>query len=184
MQRQTYLYELLVRGAPGGQIAGAHMIHAERVVQGETVIGERFGVAQPLDPAQAAPLLGAEFVGLVNQVAAANTARDKAEADRKAVEADRDRLAGELAAARAEIAALTVPRGRPTALEFLSRFDQEERIALRESAKSDAILEDILDLFRAAQEIDVADQRTREGVGYMVQRGYLTEARAASLLKP
>lgn len=68
-----------------------------------------------------------------------------------------------------------------TTLAFMERLPKEERIAIRQAAQTDANLADWLDLLRAAQEVDLDDPRTVEGVEAMVIAGLLTRAEADAL---
>lgn len=69
-----------------------------------------------------------------------------------------------------------------TALAFLERFTQAERIALREAARQNAVLDDWLDMLRAAQEVDLDDERTTAGIAAFVIGGLITAERAAEIL--
>lgn len=70
IEKQRYLYEILVRGTHDGQIAGAHQIHAERVVDTETgeVLADRAGVAEPLEVAEVGSVVGEAFTKSARQV--------------------------------------------------------------------------------------------------------------------
>lgn len=74
------------------------------------------------------------------------------------------------------------PRRTCTPLEFLERFAQEERIAIRRAARAQEALEDWLDMLRAVQEVDLDDPRTQAGVQAMVQARLITPERAAEVL--
>ena len=76
------------------------------------------------------------------------------------------------------------PRRVVTALGFMERLTQAERIAIRAVARAPGgeAIEDWLDMLRAAQEVDLADPRTVAGVAAIVAAGLLTNARAAALL--
>lgn len=67
-------------------------------------------------------------------------------------------------------------------LAFLQRFTLEERMAIREAAKSDPIVDDWLDMLRAAQEVDVASQETAAGMAFLVGNGLITDQRAQQIL--
>jgi hypothetical protein len=69
-----------------------------------------------------------------------------------------------------------------TPLEFMELFTLEERIALREFSKADALAEDWLDLLKASQEVRLDDPRTLDGLNYMVLKGVLSQARADEVL--
>ncbi|MDP2323187.1 MAG: hypothetical protein Q8N51_04065, partial [Gammaproteobacteria bacterium] len=64
IEKKSFLYEVLIRGAADGTIAGAHQIHAERLVDADTgaVLAEKTMDAKPLNVADVASLLGESFV--------------------------------------------------------------------------------------------------------------------------
>jgi hypothetical protein len=69
-----------------------------------------------------------------------------------------------------------------TKLEFLRRFTQEERVAIRTVAKSNVVLEDYMAMIDLAQEIDTSDADTRAGVQMLESVGLLAEGRAQEIL--
>ena len=69
-----------------------------------------------------------------------------------------------------------------TKLEFLRRFTQAERVAIRTVAKSNVVLEDYMAMIDLAQEIDTADADTAAGVQMLEQVGLIAEGRAAEIL--
>lgn len=69
-----------------------------------------------------------------------------------------------------------------TPLEFLEEFTYEERVALRQFARSDLQAEDWLDLLRASTEVRADDMRTVGGLAYMVEKGVITQARVDAIL--
>jgi hypothetical protein len=69
-----------------------------------------------------------------------------------------------------------------TKLEFLRRFTQDERVAIRTVAKSNVALEDYMAMIDLAQEIDTADADTRAGVQMLESVGLLAEGRAQEIL--
>jgi hypothetical protein len=86
-----------------------------------------------------------------------------------------------------EIAAIPQPETpKPvrviSALAFMERLTQQERIAIRHAAKANVELEDWLDLLRAAQVVDLDDPRTVEGLAAMVKAGLLTATRRDAIL--
>lgn len=70
IEKTSYIYEILVRGAPDGVFAGAHQVSVERVVDTDTgdVLSEQVLPARELDPAQVAGVLGAAFGDLAGQL--------------------------------------------------------------------------------------------------------------------
>jgi hypothetical protein len=78
------------------------------------------------------------------------------------------------------------PAPRWTPLEFLERFTQAERIAIRAASvgtSPEALqLADWLDLLRASTEVIADDPRTLAGTQALVDAGLLTPARRAAIL--
>lgn len=81
MAKQTYLYEVLIRGNPDGTVKGAHMLYMERFTDDATgeLIVEKEGVAEPLDPAAVESLLGKEMAKAGEQVVTLAAERDAAQ---------------------------------------------------------------------------------------------------------
>jgi hypothetical protein len=69
-----------------------------------------------------------------------------------------------------------------TKLEFLRRFTQDERVAIRTVAKSNVQLEDYMAMIDLAQDIDTADADTKAGVQMLEYVGLIAEGRAAEIL--
>lgn len=69
-----------------------------------------------------------------------------------------------------------------TKLEFLRRFSQDERVAIRTVAKTNVQLEDYMAMIDLAQEIDTADADTKAGVQMLEAVGLIAEGRAAEIL--
>jgi hypothetical protein len=69
-----------------------------------------------------------------------------------------------------------------TKLEFLSRLSGPERIMIREAAKTNPILDDIMTLLDLAENIDLDDARLQQSVGYMTTVGLIEPARLAEIL--
>lgn len=67
-----------------------------------------------------------------------------------------------------------------TPLEFLRRFEPQERIAIR--AAHDPVIEDGLHLLSMADHVDTEDQDTVRFVNYLVSQGLLTQAGALRVL--
>jgi len=113
IERNTLLYELLVRLGPDGFL-GAHAIDLERVTDGDEVIAERELPARPLSELEAGTILGAENARMVEQLAAEQIATaaqrvraENAEARADAAEARAAQLEAALAAAGSQLAALS-----------------------------------------------------------------------------
>lgn len=69
-----------------------------------------------------------------------------------------------------------------TRLEFISRLNITERVAIREAAKTDQILADIMELLSMAEEINLDDPRTNQSIGYMASVGLITPSRMTEIL--
>ena len=72
------------------------------------------------------------------------------------------------------------PRTQLTRYEFRSRFTTPEKIAMYDS--TDTIIKIFLDDIQAAEYIDVADQATIDGVGYLEAQGLIAAGRSADIL--
>lgn len=70
IEKSRYLYEILIRGTHDGEIAGAHQVHAERVIDTDTgeVLADKAGTAEPLEVAEVGALVGEAFVNTSRQV--------------------------------------------------------------------------------------------------------------------
>ena len=68
-------------------------------------------------------------------------------------------------------------------IEFLTLFTLQERAAIREAAKTDAIIEDILGLVAIAEIIDMTDKNTIDGLDYIANKGLITAERCAEIKK-
>jgi hypothetical protein len=69
-----------------------------------------------------------------------------------------------------------------TNLEFLNRFTQAERIAIRTAAQTNATVADYLALQAAASGIGLTDQRTIDDVNALETAGLIAAGRAAQIL--
>lgn len=101
-----------------------------------------------------------------------------------------DATSGQRDAAQSVLAAFDAAAPDParwTPLEFLERFTQAERIAIRAAAagaSTEALqLADWLDLLRASTEVVADDPRTVAGMAALVAAGLLSEARRAEILE-
>lgn len=72
------------------------------------------------------------------------------------------------------------PRTQLTRYEFRSRFTTPEKIAMYDS--TDTIIKIFLDDIQAAEYIDVADQATIDGVGYLEAQGLIDAGRSTDIL--
>ena len=81
------------------------------------------------------------------------------------------------------------PRAEPywktamTRYEFLTLFTLEERTAIRGAAKTDPVIEDMLQLLGIANDIDIADPNTSGGLDYLAGKGLITAERCAEIKK-
>lgn len=71
---------------------------------------------------------------------------------------------------------------RLTKLQFLRRFTSEERIAIRELAKTNGIVFDAMELLNMAEYISVTDPDTITLINYLVYVGILSPERAQEIL--
>lgn len=69
-----------------------------------------------------------------------------------------------------------------TPLEFKELFTPDERKKLRQLAKTDDLAEDWLDLLNAAQLVRLDDERTTNGLKYMVLKGVLSQTRVNEII--
>jgi hypothetical protein len=68
-------------------------------------------------------------------------------------------------------------------LDFLDRFSVEERVTIRTAAKQNGVVQDYLELLNAAQEVNLASERTTAGVNALEAAGLLAEGRASEILE-
>jgi len=71
---------------------------------------------------------------------------------------------------------------RVSRIAFLQRLDGSTRRAIRAAAKTDAVIEDFLDLVYATDLIELDHPDTLAGVAYLVMCELLSEAEAEALL--
>lgn len=71
-----------------------------------------------------------------------------------------------------------------TRLQFLRRFTIEERIAIRENAKVDPVLEDAMVMFESAENISIIDEDTINVVNYIASKNIIDETRVSAILSP
>lgn len=69
-----------------------------------------------------------------------------------------------------------------TKLEYLRRFNQDERIAIRSAAEASPQLQDYLAMMELAQDIDTEDADTIGAVTMLEQIGLIGAGRAAEIL--
>lgn len=67
-------------------------------------------------------------------------------------------------------------------LAFLQRFTVQERIAIRNAAKSNPVIEDFMHLLDLAADVDLTHTPTMQGVGYLELQGLIAAGRAAAIL--
>jgi len=91
MSDKQFLYEVLVRGTPDGQIAGAHQVWARAFTDDATgeLITIKHGFAEVLKVEDVKALISANFVGAAQQIAdlSAELEAEKGRADRANMEA-------------------------------------------------------------------------------------------------
>lgn len=66
-------------------------------------------------------------------------------------------------------------------LEFLTKFTTQERIAIRSS--TDPIIIDFMELLNMAENINLNDTNTKNGVGYLAYLGIIAPSRVGEILK-
>lgn len=67
-------------------------------------------------------------------------------------------------------------------IDWMRRFTMAERIAIRTAAKSDPIVEDVLELLASVKTgVLITDADTQMALGYFAQQGLITPARAAEI---
>lgn len=103
---ETYPYELLIRGKPGGQFdtKGSHFITSD-LVNGRDHLRD----AVPIQAADVGPWLNANFTGMVAQIAGLEVERDAALAETAEAETALAERNGVIAGLQAQIAELTAP---------------------------------------------------------------------------
>ena len=95
------------------------------------------------------------------------------------------RLQAQLDEAAAVSAAATVGPLPLSPAQFMARFTQAERIAIRDARKTDPILDDFFDLAQSATfGLDITSADVQQGVQYLVSKGLITSARATEILTP
>jgi hypothetical protein len=82
-------------------------------------------------------------------------------------------------AAEAEASNFTLPIPK---IDWTRRFTMAERIAIRQAAKTDPVIEDILELLAAVSTgVLLSDADTQMALGYFAQQGLITSERAAEI---
>lgn len=69
-----------------------------------------------------------------------------------------------------------------TKLQYMRRFTSEERVAIRQAAKVETVLEDYLSMLASAEDIDTTDVYTVAAVNMLEQSGLLSVGRAEEIL--
>ncbi len=67
-------------------------------------------------------------------------------------------------------------------LDFMHRFTLQEEAAIRVAAKTDPIIEVLLSRLAAATTVRVSHPDIQSGIGYLVQKGLLSQERASTIL--
>ncbi len=80
--------------------------------------------------------------------------------------------------------ALIISANQPiiTKLQFLERFTQAERIAIRDAAKTNPYVEDFLDLLNAATEVNVEYQQTIDAINALIGLGLISSDSKTKIL--
>lgn len=74
------------------------------------------------------------------------------------------------------------PSNELTKIEYLKRFTQDERIAIRAAGKVNSVVEDYIELMNAAVIVHKDDPNTIAGLNALTQAGILAPGRAAEIL--
>ncbi len=69
-----------------------------------------------------------------------------------------------------------------TKVAMISRFTNSEYVGILSAAKTDVEVQAWVDVFYAANQVNLADPRTRSGLQMMVSKNLLTQARADEIL--
>jgi hypothetical protein len=77
----------------------------------------------------------------------------------------------------------TIVQPPVTPLAFLRRFTREERVSIRGTVKKDPMVEDFLSIIENGQYVDLSDEDTMAGLGYLVSISVLTPARQEEILQ-
>lgn len=75
-----------------------------------------------------------------------------------------------------------IPTWVVTKVAMISRFTPSEYVGIVSATKTDVNMQAWYDLFQAASIVDLLDQRTVEGINYMVGANLLTQSRADEIL--
>jgi len=76
-----------------------------------------------------------------------------------------------------------VPKGsKRSKLEFLQLFTSAERIGVKAETATDPIVDDFWTLMMLADTIHLDSADTQAGIGYLVYKGLITQARADEIL--
>jgi hypothetical protein len=67
-------------------------------------------------------------------------------------------------------------------VDFLGRFTVEERVAIRQAAVSNAVVNDYLELLAAVTEVSLVSERTTAGVQALETGGLIAAGRGAAIL--
>jgi hypothetical protein len=73
-------------------------------------------------------------------------------------------------------ASITISR-----LQFLSRFTAQERIAIRQLAASDLVVDDFMKLLDISQDIDMSSEMVGNGLNYLLYKGILSAERVIEI---
>lgn len=75
------------------------------------------------------------------------------------------------------------PVTKLTKLEYLRRFTQDERIAIRQAASASPVLDDYLRLLELAEDVTLTDPDTMAAVAMLEAVGLLVAGRAEEILR-
>ena len=70
-----------------------------------------------------------------------------------------------------------------TPMSFVRRFNMQEEMMLRQTAKEDIVVESLLSSLYLVEYVDLLDERVIGGLQYLVSKTLLTQERADEILK-
>ena len=75
-----------------------------------------------------------------------------------------------------------VPDTKITPMSFVRRFTVEEELKLRQEAKTDIMIDALLNNLLIVKYVDLADERVIGGIRYLVEKAFISQERADEIL--
>ena len=75
-----------------------------------------------------------------------------------------------------------VPDTEITPMSFVRRFTVEEELKLRQEAKTDIVIDALLNNLLIVKYVDLADERVIGGIRYLVEKAFISQERADEIL--